>query len=597
MIENQDNIKTLAYLTINESHEPLIWLDPTATIRHLNKAACQFYNKNYNNITGLQIYDLHPKQDEEFWQKQYSTLEEKESLRFEEWYKNENDTRIRIRMTLNLLEFCEEEHIVILIEDRTEEYTIKQKVIESERKLSTLISNLPGMAYRCRDDENWTMEFVSDGCKELTGYNSQDLIGNKKLAYSKIIIPEDREKIREKIEEQIQKNSHFEVSYRIKTSSGEIRWLWERGLGIAGQDGSIVAIEGFITDITNMKNTERELIEKRRALRKLKDRLKEETIYLREEIKLNSNFENIISRSDNFKKVLKKVEQVAATDSTVLIQGETGTGKELIARAIHNNSNRSDRSLVTINCAALPSDIIESELFGHKKGAFTGAYSDKIGRFELADQGTIFLDEIGDMPKNVQVKILRVLQEGEFEQLGSSETIKTDARIIAATNRDLEKAVQNGDFREDLYYRLNVFPIYVPPLRERKEDIPLLVQHFVQKYAAKTGREIRETSKEVIEKLTEYNWPGNVRELENIIERAVIVSPGKRLTKGEWLPENKIEGQSGICTLEENVRQHILKALQITNWQVGGDKGAAKLLGMKRTTLQSRMEKLGIERP
>ena len=266
-----------------------------------------------------------------------------------------------------------------------------------------------------------------------------------------------------------------------------------------------------------MKNTEKELIEKGEALRKLKDKLEEETIYLREEIKINSNFEEIISGSDEFKKVLKKVEQVAATDSTVLIQGETGTGKELIARAVHNNSNRSDRALVTINCAALPPEMIESELFGHEKGAFTGAYTKKVGRFELANHGTIFLDEIGDMPKNVQVKILRVLQEGEFERLGNSGTIKTDVRIIAATNRELEKAIQNNDFREDLFYRLNVFPIQVPPLRERKEDIPLLVQHFVKKYSKKTGRKIKETSKKVIDSLMAYDWPGNVRELENII--------------------------------------------------------------------------------
>ena len=359
----------------------------------------------------------------------------------------------------------------------------------------------------------------------------------------------------------------------------------------------LTAIEGFVTDITAIKHAEQELIEKEQALRKLKDQLEEETIYLREEIKLNSNFEEIISRSEVFRKVLKQVEQVAATDSTVLIQGETGTGKELIARALHNNSDRSNRSLVTVNCAALPSEMIESELFGHEKGAFTGAYTKKTGRFELAHQGTIFLDEIGEMPMNLQTKILRALQEGEFQRLGSSDTIHVDTRVIAATNRDLEKAVKNGEFREDLYYRLNVFPINVPPLRERKEDIPLLINHFIKKYAAKTGRQIKETSQKVMDRLMEYDWPGNIRELENVIERAIILSNNGRITIGSWIPENKKMVQNTILTLEENERQHILRALNATNWRVSGEKGAAKLLGMKRTTLEARMKKLGITRP
>lgn len=596
-MKNQKHIQLLSYLTLKHSSEPVIWTDSSGKIQHLNSAACQFFQDSYNDIVGLKIYEIDKDDNHSKWKERYNRLKRDRKLTFDKWLKLESGQKIRAQITQNIIDFAGDSFIVSLIEDKSREYEMAKRITESERKLSTLMSNLPGMAYRCLNDENWTMEFVSQGCRELTGYDPEELIGNKKLAYSNLIIPEDRQKIREKIEHQIQKDSHFEIRYRIEKPSGAIRWLWERGVGISDQNNSISAIEGFVTDITRMKDTEQKLIDKSQALRKLKDRLKEETIYLRQEIKLNSNFENIISRSDKFKMVLKKVEQVAATDSTVLIRGETGTGKELIARAIHNNSNRSKRSLVTINCAALPPDMIESELFGHRKGAFTGAYSDKIGRFELANQGTIFLDEIGDMPKKVQVKILRVLQEGEFERLGSPDTIKTDVRIIAATNRDLEQAIQSGDFREDLYYRLNVFPIHIPPLRERKEDIPLLVQHFVQKYAAKTGREVRETSKKVIEKLTEYHWPGNVRELENIIERAVIVSAGPRLTVGEWLPDKKTNGKSHICTLEENERLHILKALRSTNWRIGGDSGAAKLLGMKRTTLQSRMKKLGIKRP
>jgi len=596
-MNKKNHIQLLSYLTLKQSSEPMIWIDSAGTIQHLNPAACSFYDLGYDDIVGIKIYELHSDENIDSWEKKYEKLKKHKRLSYEKSETNREGQEKFIKITQNLIEYDGNEYIGCSLEDRSREYEMRNRIKESERKLKTLISNLPGMAYRCRNDKNWTMQFVSEGCKELTGYNSQDLIDNNGVAFSNIILPDDQERIKAEIDTQIENDSHFEISYRIKKSSDEIRWLWERGLGIAGQDGSIVAIEGFITDITEMKNTERDLQEKSRALRKLKDRLKEETIYLRKEIKLNSNFEDIISSSDNFKKILKKVEQVAATDSTVLIQGETGTGKELIARAIHNNSNRSDRALVTINCAALPPEMIESELFGHEKGAFTGAYTKKIGRFELANHGTIFLDEIGDMPKNVQVKILRVLQEGEFERLGNSGTIKTDVRIIAATNRELEKAIQNNDFREDLFYRLNVFPIQVPPLRERKEDIPLLVQHFVKKYSKKTGRKIKETSKKVIDSLMAYDWPGNVRELENIIERAVIVCPGERLTKGEWLPDNSRLANSRICTLAENEKKHIIKALKSTNWQIGGDSGAANLLGMKRTTLQSKMKKLGITKP
>ncbi len=474
---------------------------------------------------------------------------------------------------------------------------MEKKVQESERRLATLMSNLPGMAYRCLRDENWTMEFVSEGCKKLTGYASADLTGNRVLSYNSIIIPEDRAMVKKQVSESLAHFQYFEIKYRIRQPSGEIRWVWERGTAVPDDTDQLTAIEGFVTDITDIKHAEQELIEKEQALRKLKDQLEEETIYLREEIKLSSNFEEIISRSEVFRKVLRQVEQVAATDSTVLIQGETGTGKELIARALHNNSDRSNRSLVTVNCAALPSEMIESELFGHEKGAFTGAYTRKIGRFELAHQGTIFLDEIGEMPLNLQTKILRALQEGEFQRLGSSETLHVDTRVIAATNRDLEKAIKKGEFREDLYYRLNVFPMNVPPLRERKEDIPLLINHFIKKYAAKTGRQIKETSQKVMDRLVEYDWPGNIRELENIIERAVILSNNGRITIGSWIPENKKMVQKNILTLEENERQHILKALKATNWRVSGEKGAAKLLDMKRTTLEARMKKLGITRP
>ncbi|UCE07677.1 MAG: sigma 54-interacting transcriptional regulator, partial [bacterium] len=354
---------------------------------------------------------------------------------------------------------------------------------------------------------------------------------------------------------------------------------------------------GFIRDITKRKESENELKEALAEVEKLKDRLHLEVLYLRREIKLNHNFNEIITKSDALTKILHKVEQVAATDSTVLIQGETGTGKELIARAIHNTSKRRNRPMIKINCAAIPPNLIESELFGHEKGAFTGAYTRKIGRFELAHETTIFLDEIGELPLDLQVKLLQVLQEGEFSRIGSTKTLKADVRIIAATNRDLEKAIDAGTFREDLFYRLNVFPIALPPLRERKEDIPLLAEYFTKKYSKKIGKQIDTISKHMMERLVAYHWPGNVRELENVIERSVIISEGTNLDCSDWIPPKATIPDQILVTLQEMEKNYIIRVLESTNWRVSGEKGAAKILGMKRTTLESKMKKLGISHP
>jgi len=330
---------------------------------------------------------------------------------------------------------------------------------------------------------------------------------------------------------------------------------------------------------------------------RLKNRLSAENAYLQEEIKLVHNFEDIITSNKDFSKVLSRVEQVANTDAVVLVLGETGTGKELVARAIHDISSRRDRPLVKLNCAALPRELIESELFGHEKGAFTGAIETKIGRFELAHRGTIFLDEIGDMPIELQVRLLRVLQEGEFERVGNPKTMKVDVRVIAATNRNLEKAIANEEFREDLYYRLNVFPITIPSLRDRKDDIPLLVNHFIKKFTAKMGKTLNVVPQKTMETLYAYYWPGNIRELENIIERAVIISDGNRLELGDWFPKRESGGSVQMFqTIEEREREQILEALERTHWKVSGTNGAADLLGLKPTTLEARMKKLGISR-
>jgi formate hydrogenlyase transcriptional activator len=332
-------------------------------------------------------------------------------------------------------------------------------------------------------------------------------------------------------------------------------------------------------------------------LEREKERLEAHNLYLREEIKVSHNFEELIGSSTSLKKVLNDVERVAPTESAVLITGETGTGKELIARAIHNLSPRREKPLVKVNCAAIPSGLIESELFGHEKGAFTGALNKRIGRFELADKGTLFLDEIGDLPLDLQSKLLRVLQEGEFERVGGTQTIKVNVRVIAATNRDLAKLSESGAYRADLYYRLNVFPIYLPALREREGDVLLLAQYFMHKYSAVQGKKIERISERALVALQQYHWPGNIRELEHVIERAVILTDGSELVMVDWLasPKQSAEGGPSV-TLEALEREHIVRVLENTNWRVSGDKGAAAILGLKPTTLEARMKKLGILR-
>lgn len=338
-----------------------------------------------------------------------------------------------------------------------------------------------------------------------------------------------------------------------------------------------------------------------RRITELSDQLKQENLYLEDEIRSELNFEEIIGNSAALRQVLSQVEAVAPTNSTVLVQGETGSGKELIARAVHNLSRRRKSPFVKLNCAAIPTGLLESELFGHEKGAFTGAIAQRIGRFELASQGTIFLDEISEIPVDLQSKLLRVLQEREFERLGSSRTLRTDARLIAATNRDLSSMVEEQKFRSDLFYRLNVFPIFVPPLRERKEDIPFLVRHFAQHFARNMTKNINMIPTETMNALANYPWPGNIRELQNVIERAVILSKGPILKVSLADLRSKAPDANGLpngaATLEEIERRHILSVLEQTNWVFAGPNGAAAKLGIKRPTLQFRMQKLGISRP
>jgi chemotaxis protein methyltransferase CheR len=412
----------------------------------------------------------------------------------------------------------------------------------------------------------------------------------------------------------------FEVEHTFEIIGQKIMHLNARRIYKKGNQTQLILLA--IEDVTEREYYKRhleEMVEKRTAelnaakeeaeksrqltettlyeIKKLKDQLEAERAYLLDEIKLEFNHENIIGRSDEINYVFYKVEQIAGTDTNVLILGETGTGKELVARAIHGLSLRKDRALVKMNCAALPSNLIESELFGHEKGAFTGAQSRRLGRFEIADGATLFLDEIGELPLELQPKLLQVIQNGEFERLGSSDTIKTDVRIIAATNRNLEAEVRNGRFREDLWYRLNIFPITMPPLRDRLDDIPPLVDFYVDKISKRLGKSIKMVPINVMDALQQYHWPGNVRELENVLERAVINSSGPKLRLVDELKKPRKDVSRSGQTLEDVEREYIMRVLDQVKWKVSGTGSASEILGLDRSTLRARMRKFNIRKP
>jgi PAS domain S-box-containing protein len=430
----------------------------------------------------------------------------------------------------------------------------------------------------------------------------------------------DIPKLRELLEDILPQNStfnDFEVEHNFETIGRKIMHLNARRIYRESKQTQMILLA--IEDVTERENYKRhleELVEKRTAeirvareeaekgkqiaeaalfeIKKLKDQLEAERAYLQEEIKLEYNHENIIGQSDGINYVLYKVEQIARSNTIVLVLGETGTGKELIARAIHGLSLRKERALVKVNCATLPSNLIESELFGHEKGAFTGAHSRHLGRFEVADGATLFLDEIGELPLELQPKLFRVIQDGEFERVGSSHTIKVDVRIIAATNRNLQEEVRRGRFRDDLWYRLNIFPITMPPLRDRLDDIPLLVDFYIKKISKRMGKSIEIIPTGVMNALKNYYWPGNVRELENVLERAAINSSGPKLRLVDELKKPQKDLSTTQKTLEAVERDHIVRILEQTQWKVSGKNGAAEILGLNRSTLRARMRKLGI---
>ena len=500
-------------------------------------------------------------------------------------------------------------------------------------KLTRVIEQSPNMVVIA--DVEGAIEYVNPKFTTMTGYKLHDLIGKT----SRIITSEEISKeVSEMIWCELNDGKEWRGEFINRKKGGERYWEHASIFPIFDTKGVIINIVAVKEDITTRKETEEKLqqahnelelrvkertkeltranvqlsqeIDERKGaeeslqgalaeIKQLKDRLQAENFYLQKDVAREYNFGEIIGKSNAITYVFFRIEQVAPQDTIVLLLGETGTGKGVIARAIHSRSSRKDRPMITVNCTALPANLIESELFGREKGAFTGANARQIGRFELADGGTIFLDEIGEMPLELQSKLLRVIQDGEFERLGSPRTIKVNVRIIAASNRNIEEEIRSGRFREDLFYRLNVFPITIPPLRQRKEDIPLLVNHFVAKYNKKIGKKIETVSKETLNAFQEYHWPGNVRELESVIERAAITSQGAALQVLDRFDTFRKTGEpsgeevKALAVLEQN---HILQVLLKTGWRIEGNNGAAILLGLNPSTLRSRMRKYGIHR-
>jgi len=483
--------------------------------------------------------------------------------------------------------------IVGLLVQRVRHNRIRKALgMSEERYLQALESSTDGLW-------DWNIQsdtvFYSDRFRKILGVTAEQFPGTMAALRSRIH-PEDADSTWSAIERHLQERVPFQTEYRLQTKSGAYLWFLARGQAIWDSDGNAVRMSGWIQDISERKQAELNLQQALSEIQQLKDKLEAERAYLQDEIKIQYNHENIIGQSEGITYVLYKIEQIAATDTTVLLLGETGTGKELVARAIHNLSRCKDRAMLKINCAALPVNLIESELFGHEKGAFTGAHTRQLGRFEVADGATLFLDEIGELPLELQPKLLRVLQDGEFERLGSSRTIKVDVRVIAATNRHLEEEVRKGRFREDLWYRLNIFPITVPPLRDRAEDIPLLAKYFVDIITKKLGKSIEDIPTTVMDVLQNYHWPGNIRELENVLERAVINSSGPKLRLVDELKKPEKDLTRANLTLADMEREYIVRVLEQTNWKVSGQDSASEILGLDRSTLRARMRKLKINK-
>lgn len=595
----------------NQQFQFTALLDLEGKVVLINDLPLQVQNLSREDYTGKLFWESPGWKGNKEWEKKVKsqilfTKKTREPLIVEDPYYGANKEVRWAKAAYSTIQNSEGEIENILVQaiDITAEKTSKKEIAEREKKLNNIFNVTSDILVLIRADDGYLIEEVNDAFLTLSTFFGQQV--TRELAVGKSIewlfrdlINISDEEIRkryEKYEKVCETKERITYTQRLDKEGRTL--ITEMVLSPLIQDNKVTHILIRLADITEQELAKTQLQDAYTELSALKESIEQENIYLKEEIKHAHDFENMVFKSAEFRNVLNKVEQVAKTDATVLITGETGTGKELIARAIHNTSKRAEKPMIKVNAAAIPKDLIESELFGYEKGAFTGATSQKPGKFELADGGSIFLDEIGDMPLDLQVKILRVLQEGEVERLGSTSSKKINVRIITATNRKLEQAAKDGKFREDLYFRLNVFPIEIPPLRSRPDDVPILVEHFIAKYNTKHSKQIKSISKSVMDYMRNYAWPGNVRELENIVERAVILSPAENLELPEIVDstetKDKWEHGNSLDVIQEN---HIRKVLAECHWKIEGNDGAAAQLKIKPSTLRDKMKKFKIKRP
>lgn len=596
----------------NQQFQFTALLDLDGRVEHINDLPLQTQGLKREDYLEKYFWDSPGWSGNKEWQKKIKSQvlfakKTGETLTVEDTYYGPEKRTHWAKASYSVIKNSNGENVNILVQamDITNEKLASKEIEERERKLSMIYGNTNDfiLLISC-DKKGYFLEEINDACLKLLDFFSLEIPKEKLIGISMREVYENLVQYpKEKVDERIKafdyivdKREPVSFQQEMKTSQGLL--VTTVDVVPVTQEEKVTHLLMVAKDITENHLGQKKLMEAYQQVSELKAQLEQENIYLREEIKQANDYENMVFKSTEFRGVLKQVEQVAKTVATVLITGETGTGKELIARAIHNVSKRAEKPMIKVNTAAIPKDLIESELFGHEKGAFTGAVGEKPGKFELADGGTIFLDEIGDMPMELQVKILRVLQEGEVERLGSTKTKKIDVRIISATNKNLEEAVKDGRFREDLYFRLKVFPIEIPPLRSRPDDVPILVEHFTAKYGVKHNKPIKIIPKSVMNYLRNYSWPGNVRELENTIERAVILSTKEMLELPEVVDSTKTqehwEHDNSLDVIMEN---HILKVLKECDWKVEGEDGAAAQLKIKPSTLRDRMRKLSIKRP
>ncbi|MGD8952127.1 MAG: sigma 54-interacting transcriptional regulator [Desulfobacterales bacterium] len=577
---------------IESINNPVGLVDRGYIYRYVNEPYCQALNKPIREIIGHSVSELFGRNFfETVMEGHYKRCFAGETVDYQTWF--EFPEWGRRYMDVHYYPFRETDGrvtaVVTNVHDITEIKQLEMKLKESEERFRAFMDHTPASVYI--KDENDRHIYGNAEAFRSAAKTADEFIGSTTV---ELFPPQVADRLI-KLDRKVLKGGIPRIVEEWRnTENGDARWRRDIKFPIKLESGKKL-LGGIAIDITEIKLSEQKLRNALQEIEKLKHTLEQENIYLREEIDLHHKHEKIIGNSVPVFKMLGLAEQVAETDATVLILGETGTGKELLANEIHRLSKRKDRTMVKVNCAALPATLIESELFGREKGAYTGAMSRQIGRFEIANGSTLFLDEIGELPLELQAKLLRVLQEGKFERLGSPKTIAVDVRIMASTNRDLSRAVSEGRFREDLYYRLNVFSISVPPLRERTEDIPLLLWSFVKELENSMGKTIHRIPQKSLDTLQRYFWPGNIRELKNLVENAMITSKGNSLKI--ILPSDTAIKVQKPLKLDAVERNHIKDVLKKTSWRVSGKKGAAELLGLKPTTLESRMKKLGIKRP